>query len=185
MARSNKVVQLKAMLSQVLNQLFIDVTAYPTSEALDRVACITLTASKDGYGMIVEDMAQHLANFDTFLASMRHRTARRPPRSCRCHTSGDADCFFVAAHSACDGRRLFYTSKGYLGLGPALLQAGDLVCVLAGGAIPFVLRQDSRSSPSKRRFTLVGEAYVHGTMHGEVAQQCAAKNSSTVSFTIV
>jgi hypothetical protein len=66
MARSDSVVHLKAMLSQVLNQLFIDVTAYPTGEALDRVACLTLTANKDGYGMIVEDITHHLANFNTF-----------------------------------------------------------------------------------------------------------------------
>jgi hypothetical protein len=139
MARSDSIVYLRATLAQVLNELFLDLTAYPTGEALDQVACLTLTANKDGYGMIVEDMTQHLANFVTFQASMRHVTARRPPRSLR-HTSGDADCFLLAAHSACGGRRLFHTSKGYLGLGPALLQAGDLVCVLAGGAIPFVLR---------------------------------------------
>jgi hypothetical protein len=66
MARSDSVVQLKAMLSLVLNQLFINVAAYPTGEALDRVACLTLTANKDRYGMIVEDMAQQLADFDTF-----------------------------------------------------------------------------------------------------------------------
>jgi hypothetical protein len=185
MARSDSVVRLRATLAQVLNQLFIDLTTYPTGEALDQVACLTLTANKDGYGMIVEDIAQHLANFDTFWAGTRHVTARRAPRSRRCHTSGDADCFLLAAHSACGGRRLFHTSKGYLGLGPALLQAGDLVCVLAGGAIPFVLRQDSRSSPSKRRFKLVGEAYVHGIMHGEVARQCAVEKSSTVAFTII
>jgi hypothetical protein len=116
---------------------------------------------------------------------MRHVTARRPPRSRRCHTSSDADCFLLAAHSACGGSRLFHTSKGYLGLGPALLQAGDLVCVLAGGAIPFVLRQDSRSSSSKRRFRLIREAYVHGIMHGEAAGQCAVDKSSTVAFTII
>jgi hypothetical protein len=72
-----------------------------------------------------------------------------------------------------------------LGPWPSLLQAGDLVCVLAGGAIPFVLRQDLRSSPSKRRFKLVGEAYVHGIMHGEAADRCTVENSSTVAFTII
>ncbi|KAF2818324.1 HET-domain-containing protein [Ophiobolus disseminans] len=186
MARSDSVVHLRATLAQVLNQLFLDLTAYPTGEAPDQVACLTLIANKDWYGMIVEDkdMTQHLADFDAFWASMRHVTARRPPRSL-CHTSGNADRFLLAAHSACGGRRLFHTSKGYLGLGPALLQAGDLVCVLAGGAIPFVLRQDARSSPSKRRFKLVGEAYVHGIMHREATGQCTIENSSTISFTII
>ena len=66
MARSNTVIYLRTTLAQVLNQLFIDLTAYPTGEALDQVACLTLTANKDGYGMIVEDTTQHLANFDAF-----------------------------------------------------------------------------------------------------------------------
>jgi hypothetical protein len=148
------------------------------------VACLTLTARKDGYGMIVEDMPKHLADFDAFRASIECFTTSYPPRS-GCNTSGNASCFLLAAHSACGNRRLFHTSKGYLGLGPALLQAGDIVSVLAGGTVPFVLRQDSRSSPSKRRFQLVGEAYVHGIMHGEAVSKFTVNDPARVPFNIV
>jgi hypothetical protein len=184
MARSDNVSDLETTLAQILNHLLTHATAYPTGETLDRVACLTLTARKDGYGMIVEDMPKHLANFNAFRASIGHSTTSYPPQL-SCNTSGDASCFLLAAHSACGNRRLFHTSKGYLGLGPALLQAGDIVSVLAGGIIPFVLRQDSRSSLSKRRFQLVGEAYVHGIMRGEAVSKFAVNNPAKVAFNII
>jgi hypothetical protein len=38
-------------------------------------------------------------------------------------------------------RAHFYTQNGSLGLGPKTMQAGDLVCVLIGGHLPFALRR--------------------------------------------
>jgi hypothetical protein len=60
------------------------------------------------------------------------------------------------------GRRTFGTSKGYLGLGPDSAQEGDWVCVIAGAAVPFILREES-----KGMWKLVGECYLHGIMDGE------------------
>ncbi|KAK4234443.1 heterokaryon incompatibility protein-domain-containing protein [Achaetomium macrosporum] len=74
-------------------------------------------------------------------------------------------------------RRLFYTEKGYLGLGPASAAVGDVVCILPGAAGPFVLRenpefgegyQEDRGGAKKLR--LIGESYVHGIMHGEAVE---------------
>jgi hypothetical protein len=60
-------------------------------------------------------------------------------------------------------RRLFRTRGNYLGIAAQSLQEGDAVWVLAGAAVPFVLR------PLKNReWKVVGEAYVHGIMSGEV-----------------
>jgi hypothetical protein len=61
------------------------------------------------------------------------------------------------------GRRPFITTKGYLGLGPAAMQTGDIIVVIRGAELPLVLRQDSDGNT-----TLVGEAYVDGIMDGEV-----------------
>ncbi|PMD28506.1 hypothetical protein NA56DRAFT_542336, partial [Hyaloscypha hepaticicola] len=62
------------------------------------------------------------------------------------------------------GRRLFLTEKGHIGLGPKDMQEGDVVAVLLGGSVPFVLhRQVSK-------FTLLGESYIHGMMNGEVIE---------------
>lgn len=58
-------------------------------------------------------------------------------------------------------RRLARTAKGYLALLPAEAQEGDMVAILKGGRLPFVLR--SRGGP----WELIGACYVHGIMHGE------------------
>ena len=64
--------------------------------------------------------------------------------------------------AASSGRRLFRTRQNMLGLGPLSLQAGDEVCILASGQVPHVLRKQNNG-----HYVLVGEAYVHGFMHGE------------------
>jgi hypothetical protein len=38
------------------------------------------------------------------------------------------------------GRRLFLTQLGYIGIGAANVQADDVVCILSGTRIPFLLR---------------------------------------------
>ncbi|KAK4034957.1 heterokaryon incompatibility protein-domain-containing protein [Parachaetomium inaequale] len=86
-------------------------------------------------------------------------------------------------------RKLFYTEKGYLGLGPCSVAVGDVVCVLPGASGPFVFREDreggvkleddQNGSPENsddgsgddrstvKRLRLIGESYVHGIMNGE------------------
>jgi hypothetical protein len=60
------------------------------------------------------------------------------------------------------GRMPYITKKGYLGLGPKNLRNGDLVALLVGYDVPFVLR----NAPNEK-FELVGETYVDGIMDGE------------------
>jgi hypothetical protein len=74
-----------------------------------------------------------------------------------------------------EGRRSFMLQNGYIGLGPQNLQAGDLVAVLLGASVPFLLRKDENGN-----FRVVGEAYVHGIMDG----QCVAGNPVIDTFTL-
>lgn len=60
------------------------------------------------------------------------------------------------------GRRLFSTETRYLGLGPANTKVGDVVVVLYGGRVPFILRPTTN-----HKYNLVGYAYVSGIMDGE------------------
>ena len=62
-------------------------------------------------------------------------------------------------------RTLFETSRGYFGLGPTELRTGDDVCVFFGCNVPHILRV--RPDAGGERW-LVGEAYVHCIMNGEV-----------------
>jgi hypothetical protein len=61
-------------------------------------------------------------------------------------------------------KTLFVTSSGHLGNGTESLEVGDEVWVLAGAPVPFLLRPVRHGG-----YRLVGEAYVHGIMHGEAA----------------
>jgi hypothetical protein len=67
-------------------------------------------------------------------------------------------------------RKLFLTCGRRLGLGPELSRSGDRVFIVKGASIPFVLRP-ATSNSSKSGFAIVGEAFVHGLMGGEVFYQ--------------
>ena len=64
------------------------------------------------------------------------------------------------------GLRLFFTAGGFVGIGPAAMEPGDSIYILAGGPLPFVLRpvRDARCIDT---FQLVGSCYVHGVMDGQ------------------
>jgi len=68
------------------------------------------------------------------------------------------------------GRTMFRTKTNLLGMGPLSTQEGDEVWVLMGAKVPFVLRPvDNGKAP--KRYKLVGEAYVHGYMDGEILSE--------------
>ena len=59
------------------------------------------------------------------------------------------------------GRRFFSTTAGQIGTGPKALKTGDLLTILPGSTVPFALRRKGKN------YTMVGQVYVHGVMHGE------------------
>jgi hypothetical protein len=63
------------------------------------------------------------------------------------------------------GRRPFITSEGYVGIGPAKLQAEDVVVIICGTEVPLLLR------PCGGVYELIGEAYVDGIMDGELMEK--------------
>lgn len=76
-----------------------------------------------------------------------------------------------AINHASWNREFFVTKQGYIGIGPAGMQAGDEVYALIGGQVPFVLRpqnQNERASEPIEQFELLAECYVHGIMNGEI-----------------
>lgn len=60
------------------------------------------------------------------------------------------------------GRRFFNTEKGYMGIGPSKIYKDDVVCVILGGEMPFILRPTENG-----RYKMVGQCYTHGIMDGE------------------
>ena len=79
---------------------------------------------------------------------------------------------------ACRGRRLLRTTGGSLGLGPACTSKGDLVCVLQGGKVPYVLR------PAGNSFHFLGECYIDNIMRGELFRRDILPHSKTTMLSL-
>jgi hypothetical protein len=60
------------------------------------------------------------------------------------------------------------------------MEAGDVVVVFAGADLPFIIRPYGESD----EFVLIGEAYVHGLMVGELFEQCPAFNGEDAGYKI-
>jgi len=60
-----------------------------------------------------------------------------------------------------DSRGFFLSKQGYIGLARYEVREGDKICILHGGQVPFILRQEGRYHVFK------GECYIYGLMNGE------------------
>jgi hypothetical protein len=81
----------------------------------------------------------------------------------------------LCAVNALAGRRVFLmdAAEGEMemeGLGPAAAREGDVVAVLFGGVVPFVLRP-CEGPDGERFWRLVGECFVPGLMQGEAVER--------------
>lgn len=71
----------------------------------------------------------------------------------------------MRATTAVRGRGFATTRSGYIGLVSPKAQVGDLIVVIMGARIPFVIRK------AQGGYLLVGDAYVHGLMEGEALRR--------------
>lgn len=65
-----------------------------------------------------------------------------------------------------DRRRLARTSMGFVGLIPAEAEMDDEVWLVSGGNMFYILRRDTSDT-----HVLIGEAYMHGLMQGELSSR--------------
>jgi Heterokaryon incompatibility protein (HET) len=63
-------------------------------------------------------------------------------------------------------RRPFLSAQGYVGLAPSLAEVGDVIVIIYGAIVPFIIRDLGNG-----QFEFVGEAYVHGIMDGEYVEK--------------
>jgi hypothetical protein len=157
---------------------------------------LLLTGGKNWYGFPVEDKSAHFADYakcllkegclwsiqDGFIfadlgevdAQEGYETEDGLTRTGleTLGMKGNADRFLDACATAFKNRWYFRTATGLCGIGPQYLQNDDVVCILYGAAVPFVIRPVGDGN-----YLLVGECYVHGIMAGEVIDQMAAPGS--------
>ena len=112
---------------------------------------------------------QYGTHFKNYLAHATARKAGYPgvPRSQETLTvSEKANPLLqqAALGYAAPYRKFFTTQKGTIGLGPRSMRPGDLVCILSGGRVPFIVRAEGPY------FRLIGESYVYGLMADEAVK---------------
>ncbi|KAH7090325.1 heterokaryon incompatibility protein-domain-containing protein [Paraphoma chrysanthemicola] len=78
-------------------------------------------------------------------------------------------------------RRLMVTDEGFVGVAPCRARVGDVVAILYGCSIPLVLRKRGE----REAWQVIGEAYVHGFMSGEVADLIRRGKKETHRFRLV
>lgn len=79
----------------------------------------------------------------------------------------EAAIFSRAASRLCYRLRYAMTNTGYVGMVPHRTEAGDFVVIIKGVCVPMVIR---RVDGEDTKFRLVGQAYFHGFMSGEILQ---------------
>lgn len=86
--------------------------------------------------------------------------------------------FGVEFSQVCDQRRIFRTANGRLGVGPKIMESGDIIAVLYGCQVPYVLREYGEYH------RIVGECYVYGMMQGEAVREHQDLNRLDFVFSI-
>jgi hypothetical protein len=94
--------------------------------------------------------------------------------------SNATDEFLDAVIANVKGHRFFVTADGMLGLGPVAIEEGDVLTILFGGSVPFLLRPDGDGM----HFRLVGECYVRDIMEGQPVKRWQEKGEPAVDFHI-
>ncbi|OSS43193.1 hypothetical protein B5807_12187 [Epicoccum nigrum] len=81
--------------------------------------------------------------------------------------------------SLCAKRTFITTTTGYFGLAPQITKLGDLVCIVYGADVAFILR---KPEPELGNIpgSFIGEAYIHGIMQGEYLEK--AKDEDFTAF---
>lgn len=156
---STRIYDLYAEFKKNVQSIF-GITTYPTGQDFRTVFVMTAIAVLDEHG--------HPADFEAFVRHFLHqygneleddiqdKTLARRFRVTvghgdleMCRLQEEIQCgsrirFLAAFKRAAEHRRLFLTSKGFLGLGPAAMNVNDHVCILFGANVPYVYRSPSQ-----------------------------------------
>jgi hypothetical protein len=91
---------------------------------------------------------------------------------------------WAKASFPCHGKCFFRNSAGNFGLCPPGTNPGDLVVVLFGGSVPFILSARGNSTKLKG-YELVGECYLQGEMHGAAIEKQQRGELTIEQFVLV
>jgi hypothetical protein len=147
----------------------ITLDSYPTGESFRDVRWRTLVANKTkGFLPVPQDFGDGFLSVGHNIQDFCKLLLLLSPNEAQALLiNGIGRPFYEAMYTCFTVYQIAVTEAGLLGLVPHLAEAGDQICILNGGAVPFVLKD--RRQPLRGR-QLVGECYIHGLMNGEAMQ---------------
>jgi hypothetical protein len=95
-------------------------------------------------------------------------------RGFRPRTGARRSDYAYAMRNACQGRSIFLTTDGRVGIGSLAVKPGDQICVLKGGRVPFLLQGDTRLTRTLF-YNLVSPCYLQSTTDKEFDTQMQGK----------
>lgn len=150
--------------TSIWNTYASELKAYPTGEELLRAFSLTMVADSTLNKTPASRDSQHDHDFAAYITSYGSDPGRmiHNGRSSLYSdaSKGDAMRYGAAAVNAATGRSFCTTEAGWMGLCPPTAKEGDLVCMLFGGKVLYVIRRNPRYS------VFIGECYIHGRMDG-------------------
>jgi hypothetical protein len=179
----------RSELSETVQMIYDTLTIYRTKDPTVDGNCDfkaiwepeTLRRFKKKYPLVYQWLTAHrsfkilgqtLENWSSGIATVRNSmrvVAEEGKRVMRQKEFIERDTEVVDAihHALTDGRRLMETEEGLVGWAHPLARPGDQIFLLAGCTMPVILRRLGRSMESLT-YTVVGDAYLHGAMYGEL-----------------
>jgi len=103
---------------------------------------------------------------------------RRPPST---PDEAEVQCFLImesspyfsiteAIEARLSDHRPFTTTSGRFGYGREAVEEGDALCIFDGSTTARLIRRKDNGHHGGEVYQLVGEAFVHGVMYGEIEQ---------------
>ncbi|KAF5252894.1 hypothetical protein FANTH_2218 [Fusarium anthophilum] len=142
-----------------------------THSSIEARLSLVLTAGQDWYGNILRERSKINEHIFSFLEWSRDYF--KNAKLC----DEEAIRYGQTVSNACRDRQIFRATNSLLGVGPNLLKKGDLVCVVAGGPVPYILRPLGDDT-----FYFVGECYVAGYMFGEAVSEWRSQARASSSL---
>ena len=146
--------------------LIRSVVPYHTGQHVDEVLCRTLIGNTTTDNQLATSEYEILfQDFYSFLSPRYDSSSLAPewrPTPLEFMTNK-----FRKVYNFLDKSRVFITPRGLAGLGNHALEEGDVVALILGTCVPYILRPVASGTSTTRQYQLVGECYVHGIMNGE------------------
>lgn len=166
------------LLAQFISFVFINTMSdmdklEPKDAEAFRMICLASNAM-DGGAPMESDFSQFPANVQDLLTSrvrqfchgqLRQEETEQVVEGISSYWSMENARQFYELHELIGkGRKLFVTTQGQVGLGPARMSTTDIIIIAFGGKTPYVLRP---VPGTQEEYTLLGDCYIYGLMHGE------------------